>query len=61
VRNPRFIAVTNVLAGIGFAAFAIYGVLDLVNGNTVTGVALLVCFVVGMPSFVWWVRRSSST
>jgi hypothetical protein len=60
VRNPQFIAITRVLAGICFAAFAIYGVLDLVDGDTVTGVALLVCFAVGMPSFVWWVRRSSS-
>jgi hypothetical protein len=36
---------------------AVFGVIDLAAGHTVRGIALLVCVVLGVPSFVLWRRR----
>ena len=56
-RYPRTVAFATVMASIAYPAMTIWGVVFLSEGDTVFGLALLACVVIGPPSSVQWRRR----
>ena len=56
-RFPRLVVFATGCAVIAYPAVAIFGVIYLVEGEILLGVALLGCLVVGVPSFIAWRRQ----
>ena len=56
-RYPPAVLLAIAAAAFSFHAFAVFGVIFLTEGKTATGLVLLACVAVGVPTLIGWLRR----